>query len=83
MTYNQLDLKKVTLRELRARYNLTQKEVADNVGVTLKTYNFLENNPSSLLGCRFETVYNLASLFHVRMEDIFLGNDVNFIHNSE
>lgn len=71
---------KITLRELRARYRLTQKQVAESVGITTKTYNFLENNPSGLLSCKCETVFNLATLFQVSMEEIFLGNDVNKIH---
>ena len=71
---------KITLRELRARYRLTQKQVAESVGITTKTYNFLENNPSGLLNCKCETVFNLASLFGVSMEEIFLGNNVNKIH---
>lgn len=71
---------KITLRELRARYNLTQKQVAEYVGITVKTYNALENNPTSLLKCRFETVLSLADLFKVKMDDIFFDTDVNKIH---
>lgn len=68
---------KFTLRELRARYNLTQKEVAEKVGITVKTYNLLENDPNALKRCRCETVFSLACLFKVSMDEIFLNDYVN------
>ncbi len=68
---------KFTLRELRARYNLTQKEVAESIGITVKTYNLLENNPNALRRCKCETVFSLALLFKVTMDEIFLDEYVN------
>lgn len=46
---------KTRIKELRARYNLTQDELADKVGVTRQTMLYLEKgkyNPSLLLAHR-------------------------------
>ena len=59
---------KTRIKELRARHNLTQKELADKVGVRRETIVFLEKgkyNPSLKLA------YNIAKVFKTQIEDIF------------
>jgi putative transcriptional regulator len=60
---------KTRIKELRARYNLTQKELADKVGVRRETIVFLEKgkyNPSLKLA------YSIAKVFKTSIETIFI-----------
>jgi len=60
------------IRELRARNNLTQEELARLVSVRRETIVFLEKNrynPSLRLA------YDIAKVFGVAIEDVFLFND--------
>lgn len=57
------------IRELRARYNLSQQELARKVGVRRETIVFLEKgkyNPSLRLA------HNIARLFDLPIEEVFL-----------
>lgn len=58
---------KYSLRELRARCKLTQKEVADSIGVNAATYNAWETLSS-------DDLRRLANLFGVEPADIFLAD---------
>jgi DNA-binding XRE family transcriptional regulator len=56
------------IKELRARYNLTQDELADKVGVTRQTMLYLEKgkyNPSLVLA------YKVAKALHSTIEEVF------------
>jgi putative transcriptional regulator len=56
------------IKELRARYNLTQDELADEVGVTRQTLLYLEKgkyNPSLVLAAK------IAKVFDCKIEDVF------------
>jgi len=56
------------MKELRARHNLTQAELAAKVSVTRKTINTVENNvfiPSTVLALR------LAKALEVNVEELF------------
>lgn len=56
------------IREYRAKYGMSQKELADKVGVRRETIGNLENgryNPSLLLA------WNISKFFNVSIEDIF------------
>lgn len=56
------------LKELRARHNLTQAQLAEAVGVTRKTINTVENRvfiPSALLALK------LAAALQVTFEEAF------------
>jgi DNA-binding XRE family transcriptional regulator len=60
------------IKELRARYNLTQDELADKVGVTRQTMLYLEKgkyNPSLVLA------YNVAKALHSTIEEVFIIQD--------
>ena len=52
---------KTHIKELRARYDLTQEELADKVGITRQTLLYLEKgkyNPSLLLAHRIARALN-------------------------
>jgi putative transcriptional regulator len=56
------------IKELRARYNLTQEELAKKVNVRRETIVFLEKNkynPSLKLA------YDISRVFEVKIEDVF------------
>lgn len=56
------------IKELRARYNLTQDELARKVGVRRETILFLESgkyNPSLKLA------HDIAKVFKVKIDDLF------------
>jgi putative transcriptional regulator len=57
------------IRELRARLDLSQLELAQRVGVRRETIVFLEQgkyNPSLRLA------HNIAKVFHLAIEEVFL-----------
>jgi putative transcriptional regulator len=57
------------IKELRARHNLTQDELAEMVGVTRQTMLYLEKgkyNPSLLLA------YKVAEALKSKIEEIFV-----------
>ncbi len=60
---------KTRIKELRARYDLTQEELADKVGVRRETIVFLEKgkyNPSLKLA------YDVAKVLKSKIEEIFI-----------
>ncbi len=60
------------MKELRARYDLTQAELARKVGVRRETIHFVEKgeyNPSLRLALK------IARVFEAPVEDIFLFDD--------
>ncbi|MDX9905754.1 MAG: helix-turn-helix transcriptional regulator [Bacteroidales bacterium] len=60
------------IREFRARYNLTQDDLALKVGVRRETIVFLEKgkyNPSLKLA------HDISVVFNVTIEEIFLFDD--------
>jgi putative transcriptional regulator len=60
---------KTRIKELRARYNLTQDELARIVGVTRRTMLYLEKgkyNPSLLLA------HNVAKALKSNLEEVFI-----------
>ncbi len=60
---------KTRIKELRARYNLTQDELAEKVGVTRQTLLYLEKgkyNPSLLLA------YKVAQALQSKIDEVFI-----------
>ena len=56
------------IKELRARYNLTQSDLAKKVGVRRETIVFLEKgkyNPSLKLA------YEISKVFELKIEEVF------------
>ena len=63
---------KTRIKELRAKYNLTQEELAKKVGVRRETIVFLEKgkyNPSLILA------YKVAKTFKTTIEEVFTIQD--------
>lgn len=58
---------KFSLRELRARKNVTQKETAKAMGITYQTYNAWEQDISNV---GISKVYALAEYFGVTIDEI-------------
>jgi transcriptional regulator with XRE-family HTH domain len=56
-----------TLRELRARKNKTQEEVAKSLGIATQTYNAWEKDISNV---GISKVYALANYFGVKIDEI-------------
>lgn len=60
------------LRVLRARYNLTQGELADQLDVSRQTINAIETekyDPSLALA------FKIAEIFKCRIEDVFFASN--------
>ncbi len=63
---------KTRMKELRAKYNLTQEDLAKLVGVRRETIVFLERgnyNPSLRLS------FAIARTLHVRVDEVFSFDD--------
>lgn len=62
-------MQQFSLKELRARKNLTQSEVAKEIGVSTQTYNAWERDVSNVA---IGKVKALADFFGVTIGEIFL-----------
>ncbi len=63
---------KTRIKELRARYNLTQEELAEKVGITRQTMLYIEKgkyNPSLLVARR------VAKVLKSSIEEVFIIED--------
>jgi putative transcriptional regulator len=63
---------KTRIKELRARYDLTQEQLANTVGVRRETIVFLEKgkyNPSLKLA------YDIAKVLNSKIEEIFIFDE--------
>lgn len=63
---------KTRIKELRAKHNMTQDELAKKIGVRRETVVFLEKgkyNPSLNLA------HSVAKLFKLKIEEVFLFED--------
>lgn len=61
-------IRRYTLKELRARKNVTQKQVAKDIGVSVQTYNAWESNISKV---KISKVIALAKYFGCSINEIF------------
>ena len=64
---------KFSLKELRARHNLTQEELARLAGLSPKTINYYEKDVNRLRGASFKNIEKLAEVLKVKVDEIFLG----------
>jgi DNA-binding XRE family transcriptional regulator len=64
MTQNKI---RYSLKELRARKNITQKEMAKVLDVSTQTYNAWENDLSNV---KISKVYEIAEHFGLTIDDI-------------
>ncbi|MCM1219407.1 MAG: helix-turn-helix transcriptional regulator [Lachnospiraceae bacterium] len=63
-------MKQYSIKELRARKNITQLETAKKIGVSVQTYNAWEKDISKVA---IGKVNALAEFFGVTIGEIFLG----------
>jgi putative transcriptional regulator len=64
---------KTRIKELRARYNLTQESLSKKVNVRRETIVFLEQgkyNPS------LQLAYDISKVFHMPIEEVFLFDNI-------
>lgn len=62
-------MKQYSLKELRARKNITQAETAKNIGISVQTYNAWEQDISRVAVGKVKV---LAEFFGVTIGEIFL-----------
>ena len=63
---------KTRIKELRARYNLTQEDLAKNTGVRRETILFIEKgkyNPS------LQLAHMIAKALHTTIDELFIFDD--------
>lgn len=65
-----MDNQKFTLKELRARKNETQEQVAKSLGISTQTYNAWEKDISNVAVSKVQAV---ANYFGVTLSDIFFA----------
>lgn len=65
---------KLTLKQARLLADLTQKEVADILGVHVQTYMKWERNPEDM---SVGTAKQLSKIFDVGFEEIFFDKESN------
>ena len=63
------DIVQYTLKELRARNNLTQQEIAEKLGISRQRYIEIEKKPSKV---SVEKMSAIAKILKVGIGDIFL-----------
>lgn len=66
-----------TLKELRARKNKTQEQVAKDLGISVQTYNAWERDISNVAVSKVQAV---ADYFGVKIGQIFLPSYMKNIH---
>lgn len=66
-----------TLKELRARKNMTQEQVAKELGISVQTYNAWERDVSNVAVSKVQAV---ADFFGVTIGQIFLPSYMKNIH---
>lgn len=71
---------KLTLKKARLLAGLTQKEVADILGVHVQTYMKWERNPEDM---SVGTAKQLSKIFNVDFEEIFFDNESNLIRQEK
>lgn len=62
-----------TIKELRARHNLTQDGLARLVGLTTRTIQSFESDIENLRNTSYKNIERLAKALKVEVGDIFLG----------
>lgn len=62
--------RRYTLKELRARKDETQQQVADGLGISVQTYNAWEKDISNVAVSKVQAV---AHYFGVELSDIFFA----------
>ncbi len=64
------------LKELRKEKHLTQKDVADHLGINLRTYQYYEGRDDRAHRPDLETLVILADLFNVSVDYLIGRTDI-------
>lgn len=83
---------KHSLKELRARYNLKQEEIAEIIGISHSRWSNLERDSTNI---KINTALKISNFFNVPLELIFFGklsdisipdekgeNNASYTHNA-
>lgn len=73
-------MRQYTLKELRARKNITQEEMARNLGISVQTYNAWEKDVSNV---SISKVQAIADFHGVTIGEIFLPSNMKNIHSDK
>lgn len=68
-----LDQKQFSLKQLRGLSGMSQKELADKIGVTERTIGNYENVDGKLADAPYSRIKAIAAALDVSVDDIFLG----------
>lgn len=66
--------KKATLTNLRELKQLTQEQLAQKSGISVRTIVSYENNQSKLRKASYENLKSIANVLNVSVDDIFLDD---------
>ncbi len=70
---------KSTLKELRQRKRMTQEELANLTGISIRTIARYEKDVAVLRRAKYEKLKLIAETLSVRVDDIFLGDVSVFV----
>lgn len=70
---------KSTLKELRQRKRMTQEELANLTGISIRTIARYEKDVAVLRRAKYEKLKFIAETLSVRVDDIFLGDVSVFV----
>ena len=62
-----------SIKELRARKDITQEELAKLTGLTARTIHVYEKDVANLRNASYSNIKKLADALDVELEEIFLG----------
>ena len=65
------------LKQLRKEHHLTQQNVADRLGVKMRTYQYYESDTDTAHRPDLETLVVLADLYGVSVDYLISGTDIS------
>ncbi|HEL0763873.1 TPA: helix-turn-helix transcriptional regulator [Streptococcus equi subsp. zooepidemicus] len=72
-------MSKATLKELRIAQKKTQKELSALTGISVRTLARYEKDVQKLRRAKYEKLRGIAEALTISVDDIFLGNDSDFM----
>ncbi|MCG1303764.1 helix-turn-helix domain-containing protein [Staphylococcus epidermidis] len=75
MTVDEKEKLKLTIRQWRSLKGMSKAKLSRDSGVTERTIYRLEETQKNVQNANFKTLYKLAEVLEIRVDDIFLGYD--------
>lgn len=75
MTVDEKEKLKLTIRQWRSLKGMSKAKLSRDSGVTERTIYRLEETQKNVQNANFKTLYKLAEVLEIRVDDIFLGED--------